>query len=76
MARLGAQIVDFAALPALASMEGGKHAVECCIARRGGSLCRAADGKGVGKQEAWEMHRKLMKRQYFGEDPPYFSEMM
>lgn len=40
------------------------------------TCCRAADGKGVGKQEAWEMHRKLMKRQYFGQEPPVFSEMM
>lgn len=37
--------------------------------------CRVADGS-LSKQEGWELHRKLMKRQYFGQEPPIFSELL
>ena len=31
--------------------------------------CRVADGK-ISMEEAWTKHNQLMRRQYFGQDPP------
>lgn len=35
---------------------------------------RVADGS-LSQDEAWKMHRKLMKRQYFGQEPPRIPEI-
>eukprot|EP00892_Ulva_mutabilis_P000593 jgi/Ulvmu1/10534/UM064_0072.1 len=36
----------------------------------------SAIGSGLTQQEAWQRHRQLMKRQYFGQEPPQYSEIL